>query len=103
MSGPSLREGLDRFGNVRLRMRLLTRAAARAAWVKSGGKGEDAVIDFQNDPRLYGLDPALIALLVQVALLLFKYWMENRIDEPSVVPSADEPVDYETEDCDGDD
>jgi hypothetical protein len=103
MRGLSLREGLDRFGNVRLRMRLLTRAAARSAWVKSGGKGEDAVIDFQNDPRLYGLDPALIALLVQIALLLFKYWMENRIDEPSVVPSADEPVDYETEDADGDD
>jgi hypothetical protein len=103
MSGPSLREGLDRFGNVRLRIRLLTRAAARSAWVKSGGKGEDAVIDFQNDPRLYGLDPALIALLVQIALLLFKYWMENRIDEPSVVPSLDEPVDYETEDSDGDD
>jgi hypothetical protein len=101
MRGLSLAEGLDRFGNVRLRMRLLTRAAARSAWVKSGGKGEDAVIDFQNDPRLYGLDPALVALLVQIALLLFKYWMENRIDEPSVVPSADEPVDYETEDSDG--
>jgi hypothetical protein len=103
MRGLSLQEGLDRFGNVRLRMRLLTRAASRMAWVKSGGKGEDALIDFQNDPRLYGLDPALIALLVQIALLLFKYWMENRIDEPSVVPSSDEPVDYETEDADGDD
>jgi hypothetical protein len=103
MRGLSLAEGLDRTGNVRLRLRLLTRAAARSAWVKSGGKGEDAVIDFQNDPRLYGLDPALVALLVQIALLLFKYWMENRIDEPSVVPSVDEPVDYETEDSDGDD
>jgi hypothetical protein len=103
MRGLSLREGLDRFGNVRLRMRLLTRAAARMAWVKSGGKGEDAAIDFQNDPRLYGLDPALVALLVQIALLLFRYWFENKIDEPSVVPSADEPVDYETEDVDDDD
>jgi hypothetical protein len=103
MRGLSLAEGLDRTGNVRLRLRLLTRAAARVAWVKSGGKGEDAVIVFQDDPRLYGLDPALIALLVQIALLLFKHWLENKIDEPSVVPSADEPVDYETEDFDGED
>ena len=59
MRGLSLGEGLDRFGNVRLRMRLLTRAVARSAWVKSGSKGEDALIDFNNDPRLYGIDPAL--------------------------------------------
>jgi hypothetical protein len=103
MRGLTRNEGLDRMGNVRLRMRLLTRAAARSAWVKSGGAGEDALIDFQNDPRLYGLDPALVALLVQIALLLFRYWFENKIDEPSVVPSADEPVDYETEDVDDDD
>lgn len=91
MRGLSLGEGLDRFGNVRLRMRLLTRAVARSAWVKSGSKGEDALIDFNNDPRLYGIDPAL------------KYWHENKIDVPSVVPSSLEPVDYETEDADADD
>lgn len=103
MRGLSRAEGLDRMGNVRLRMRLLTRAVARSAWVKSGSKGEDALIDFNNDPRLYGLDPALVALLVQIALLLWKYWHENKIEVPSVVPSADEPVDYETEDVDDDD
>ena len=69
MRGLSLGEGLDRFGNVRLRMRLLTRAVARSAWVKSGSK----------------------------------YWHENKIDVPSVVPSSLEPVDYETEDADADD
>ena len=83
MRGLSLGEGLDRFGNVRLRMRLLTRAVARSAWVKSGSKGEDA--------------------LIQIAILLWKYWHENKIDVPSVVPSSLEPVDYETEDADADD
>lgn len=76
MRGLSLGEGLDRFGNVRLRMRLLTRAVARSAWV---------------------------ALLIQIAILLWKYWHENKIDVPSVVPSSLEPVDYETEDADADD
>lgn len=102
MRGLSRAEGLDRMGNVRLRMRLLTRAVARSAWVRSGSKGEDAIIDFNGDPRLYGLDPALVALLLQIALLLWKYWHENKIDVPSVVPSALEPVDYETEDPDDD-
>ena len=94
--------GLDRFGNVRLRMRLLARAVARSAWIECGGCGEDAKIGFIADRRLYGLDPALIALLVQIALLLWKYWQENQIQVPSVVPSALEPVDFETEDIDAD-
>ena len=94
--------GLDRMGNVRLRMRLLARAVARSAWIKSGGGGEDAIIDFQADHRLRGIDPALVALLLQIALLLWKYWLENKIETPSVVPSTLEPVDFETEDIDCD-
>lgn len=103
MRGLSRAEGLDRFGNVRLRMRLLARAVARSAWIDCKGCGEDAIVGFQADRRLYGIDPALVALLLQIALLLWKYWQENKIDVPSVVPSALEPVDYETEDADADD
>ena len=102
MRGLSRAEGLDRFGNVRLRMRLLARAVARSAWIKCNGCGEDAIIDFRADRRLHGIDPALVALLLQIALLLWKYWLENKIDTPSVVPSALEPVDFETEDPDDD-
>lgn len=97
------RPDLDSMGNVRLRMRLLARAVARSAWVDCKGCGEDAIIGFKSDRRLQGLDPALVLLLVQIAMLLWKYWQENKIDTPSVVPSALEPVDFETEDIDGDD
>ena len=100
MRGLSRDEGLDQFGNVRLRMRLLARAVARTAWVECRGCGEDAIIGFQADRRLHGIDPALIALLVQIALALWKYWQEQQIQVPSVVPTALEPVDFETEDVD---
>jgi hypothetical protein len=81
-------------------MRLLTRAVARSAWIECQGCGEDAIIGFQSDRRLYGLDPALVALLVQIALALWKYWHEQKIDTPSIVPSALEPIDWESDDDD---
>jgi len=64
------------------------------------GCGEDAIIGFQSDRRLYGIDPALLALLVQIALALWKYWHEQKIDTPSIVASALEPIDWETDDED---
>jgi hypothetical protein len=84
-----------RFREVPLRERLLTRAAARHAWVKANGKGEDAIIELKADPRIVDLDPALIALLVQIALALFAYWFSMGIDEPSIVPQSEEPISWE--------
>ena len=56
-----------RFREVPLRQRVLARAAARHAWILADPKGEDATIGFKADPRIVDLDPALIALLVQIA------------------------------------
>lgn len=84
-----------RFRDVPLRERLLTRAAARHAWVSAHPKGEDAIIGFRADPRIVDLDPALIKLLVQIALALFAYWFSMGIDEPSIVPQSEEPVSWE--------
>jgi len=89
-----------RFHEVPLRQRLLARAAARHAWVRAHGKGEDAIIELKADPRIVDLDPALIALIIQIALALFAYWFSRQIDEPSVVPQADEPVCWEDHSAD---
>ena len=100
MRGLSLGEALDRSGKVRLRYRLLARMVARSAWIECRGCGEDARIGFEADRRLYGIDPALLALLVQIALALWRYWHENKIEAPSIVPSALEPIEWESDDDD---
>lgn len=90
----------DRFGGLRPPGKRLARAVARRAWINAGGIAEDAIIDFHQDFRIKSLDPALIALLIQLAIKLFEYWLKNRIEEPSVVASADEPISYEDDDAD---
>ena len=87
----------DRFGGLRLPGKRLARAVARHAWIESHGSGDDAVLLFRDDFRVRSLDPALIALLLQLAILLFQHWSRRKIDEPSVVGSEDEPIDWENE------
>jgi hypothetical protein len=63
--------------------------------MRCGGNLEVADAMAREELRHAGIDPALIALLINIALLLWKYWMEKDIKEPSVVESADEPIDWE--------
>lgn len=37
----------------------------------------------QDDTRLAGLDPALIALLIQLAVMFFKWWSSRAVKFPS--------------------
>ena len=85
-----------------LQYRKLARSVARDVWMRCESCGEDAKLLFEKDPRIVGIDPALVLLLVQIAMMLFEYWMKNQIDEPSVVADYSEPVDVWTEDNDAD-
>ena len=87
-------EALLRCNMLNLRQRLLARHIARDAWIASHGNGDEAKLLFDADCRVRGLDPATILLLLQIAMLLWKWWKENNVDEPSVVASASEPVDW---------
>lgn len=84
-----------RFRNVPLRERLQTRAAARRAWIQAKGRGDEAALLLRSDPDFVEIDPALIALLVQIALALFAYWFSMAIEQPSVVPDSSEPISWE--------
>lgn len=52
---------------------------------------------FMADPRIVGFAPLIIQIAIQIALILFQYWLNNRIVEPSVVSNDLEPWN-----CEGD-
>lgn len=83
---------------LKLRQRLLARHIARDAWIASRGSGDEAKILAEADCRVRGLDPATIMLIIQLAMLLWEYWSKKKIDEPSTIPSALEPVNWEADD-----
>jgi hypothetical protein len=82
------------------RERRIARSAARRAWIEANGSGDDALAIFGQDPRIVGLDPALIALLIQIAIKLIEYWIKNNTDEPSEVWQPGEPFYDEVNDAD---
>lgn len=88
---------VDRFGGVRPPGKRLAYAVARTAWIAANGKGDEARLLFERDPRVRDLDPQVIMLLLAIALLLFAFWLKEQIDEPSVVPSGLEPIDWDEE------
>jgi|694.fasta_scaffold55795_7 hypothetical protein len=85
----------DRFGGLRLPGRRLAYVAARRAWLVAKQQPEDAQIEFRGDFRIRGFDPAMIELLLRLAILLFECWLKNKIDEPSSVPTGMEPINWE--------
>jgi hypothetical protein len=73
------------------------RDAASDAWKQPSGRFFPhlrARMLFQSDPRVQRiakLDPATIALFLQVAVMLWQWWRDNKISEPSVVAMSGEP------------
>ena len=88
----------DRSKVLRLRMRLAAREIARQAWVKSHGRGDDARLLFESNERIQKFSPAIILLMLQLAITLWQWWKDRGIDEPSAVASMDEPVDWSDDD-----
>jgi hypothetical protein len=79
-------------------MRLTAREVARQAWVRSHGSGDDARILFETNERIQKFSPATILLMIQIAMALWQWWHDRGIDEPSVVASMDEPIDWNQDD-----
>jgi len=67
------------------------RAAAADAWRRSGGSSWHARRLFKSDPRIVGLDPMTILLLIRIALQLWQLWQDRKVSEPESVRRGDEP------------
>lgn len=79
-------------------MRLAAREVARQSWIISRGKGDEARLWFENNERIQKFSPATILAMLQIAIALWQWWHDRQINEPSVVASLDEPIDWSDDD-----
>jgi len=77
-----------------LRQRIQARRIARTCWVRSNNDPQQAELLFRSMPEMQAIDPALIILLVKLAIELWMYWQQHNISEPSSIPSEAEPGDW---------
>lgn len=71
--------------------RVAARAIVRKKWIESGGDVDKALELYKADHELVGIDPALMLLLVELALALLKYWRDSRVGSPPFLPLTTEP------------
>lgn len=64
--------------NLRTRRRL-AREVAKCVFDR-GLRGKEAEEAFAADPRLSGLDPQTVLQLIQIALIIWKWWSQNNND-----------------------
>jgi len=75
---------------VRRRHKRLAREIARESFIACKGDTEASLAYFRAHPRLFAIDPQLIVLMIQIAIMLWKLWQSRSVSEPSVVASSDE-------------
>ncbi len=81
-----------------IRQRIQARRMARACWIRSNADAQQAELLFRSAPEMQAIDPALIILLLKIAIELWMYWQANKINEPSSVPSELEPGNWSEDD-----
>lgn len=81
-----------------IKQRIQARRMARACWIRSNADVQQAELLFRSAPEMQAIDPALIMLLLKIAIELFMYWQANKISEPSSVPSELEPGSWSDDD-----
>lgn len=87
---------------LRRRERQYARSLARQCFIEANGDQATFETLFNARARTVSIDPAMLALLIQLALMLFKWWIEKEIQEPSVVASSDEPGYFDEDENDAD-
>ncbi len=98
---------------LKLSDRFAARRAAREIWIASKTDAELAklvkqAVDgdedaqkllFATHPEMpVGIDPATLFLLIQIALKLWIWWQQNKIEDPTAKTIPGEPFDDESDD-----
>jgi len=71
--------------------RRLVYGAARDCYLRRQNDIEQCKVDFQNHTDIVGFSQILIELAIQLAVALFRWWLDNRLSVPCVIPSASDP------------
>lgn len=69
--------------------RIRVKQQARTAWMEANGDPDRAEQIFRGMQPV-GIDPQLLAVLISVALQLFKLWIDTRQTQPQVVMTEEE-------------
>ena len=93
---------------LKLSDRRAARRAAREIWIASktdaevaklvkqavGGDEDAQKLLFATHPEIpVGIDPATLFLLIQIALKLWIWWQQNKVESPPATVGAGEPFD----------
>jgi len=93
---------------LKLSDRLAARRAAREIWIASKTDAEVAKLVkqavegdedaqrllFATHPEMpMGIDPATLFLLIEIALKLWIWWQQNKVEKPSELVDSSEPFD----------
>lgn len=76
----------------KLRQWKIARTVAREAWIHCSGNTDEAMSEVDADLQSLGLDPATIALIIEIALMFFNWWRQHNVSRPSRLPQVGEPV-----------
>lgn len=76
------------FGRART---LVYRTIARRHYIDNHGSLEDSIDAVNDDGRLRSVNPIIQQLIIAVVIEFIKWWIAQKIDEPSSVAQADEP------------
>ncbi len=88
---------------LRRRQRLLGYRATRNAWMRCGGNLQVAEVMLKEELKLCGFNPAVIALILQMAYLAWQLWKELNVDDPESTPSLSTPGGWVLENDDDED
>lgn len=60
---------------------------ARRAWILSGGDKQQAEQQLRERVKGAGFSPAIAALIIRMAMLLFEFWISRGIKSPRPQPT----------------
>lgn len=77
----------------KIKQRSRARRIARQAYIEAGRDGEKAkaLAEERIRTEMVGIEITVIIMLVQLAIKLIAWWLDNRVEDPGIYPQAGEP------------
>lgn len=76
-----------------IKQRTQARRIARRSYLEAKGDPEKAkqLAEEHINAEMIGIEITVIIMLIQLAIKLISWWLENRVEDPGIYPQAGEP------------